>query len=70
MGMMIPLGSVLGWIFAVLGTLVMGFCYAALMIEADIEDNEAKRFAFVFIVALIALVAGMILIAKYWGGGA
>jgi len=70
MGTMIPLGSVFGWIFAVLGTLVLGFLYAALMLEADMENNEAKRFLLIFIVGLITLVAGMILIAKYWIGGA
>lgn len=66
---MIPLGLVFGWIFAVLGTLVLGFLYAALMIEADMENKEAKRFLLIFIVGLITLIAGMILIAKYWMGG-
>ena len=70
MGTMIPLGLVFGWIFAVLGTLVLGFCYAALMIEADIEDDRAKKFMWAFAIALITLIAGMILIAKYWIGGA
>lgn len=70
MGTMIPLGSVFGWIFAVLGTLVLGFLYAALMIEAEMESNEAKRFLLIFIVGLITLIAGMILIAKYCIGGA
>lgn len=69
MGTMIPLGLVFGWIFAVLGTLVLGFLYAALMIEADMENKEAKRFSLIFIVGLITLIAGMILIAKYWMGG-
>ena len=70
MGTMIPLSLVFGWIFAVLGTLVLAFCYAALMIEADIEDDRAKKIMWAFAIALIALVAGMILIAKYWMGGA
>lgn len=70
MGTMIPLGLVFGWIFAVLGTLVLGFLYAALMIEADMESNEVKRFLLIFIVGLITLIAGMILIAKYCIGGA
>ncbi len=69
MGTMIPLGLVFGWIFAVLGTMVLVFCYAALMIEADIEDDRAKKFMLAFAIALIALIAGMILIAKYWIGG-
>lgn len=70
MGTMIPLGSIFGWIFGVLGTLVLGFLYAALMIEAEMESNEAKRFLLIFIVGLITLVAGVILITKYWIGGA
>lgn len=69
MGTMIPLGSVLGWIFAVLGTLVLGFLYAALMIEADMESNEAKKFMWAFAITHVVLVVGVILITKYWIGG-
>lgn len=69
MGTMIPLGSVLGWIFAVLGTLALSICYAVLMTEADMEDDSAKKFTWAFSIALITLVAGVILITKYWIGG-
>lgn len=67
---MVPLGLVIGWIFAVLGTLALGFCCASLMIEADMEGNEAKKFMWAFAIVYTILVAGVVLVTKYWIGGA
>ena len=70
MGTMIPLGSVLGWIFAVLGTLVLSISYASAFAGSSIDSDSVKKFKWIFAIALIALVAGVILITKYWIGGA
>ena len=70
MGTMIPLGLVFGWIFAVLGTLLLGFCYANALAGSSIDSDSTKKFTWAFAIALITLIAGVILIAKYWIGGA
>ena len=67
---MIPLGSVLGWIFAVVGLLVVTVCFATLMAESAVSSDEAKRFSWVFAIAEVLLVVGVIFVMKYWGGGA
>ena len=67
MGTMIPLGLVFGWIFAVLGILTLSICYAGVLAESDFDSDFAK---WGFVIALIALIAGVILITKYWIGGA
>lgn len=69
MGTMIPLGSVLGWIFAVVGLLAVTVCFATLMAESAVSSNEAKRFSWVFAIAEVLLVVGVIFVVKYWGGG-
>lgn len=70
MGTMIPLGSVLGWIFAVVGLLVVTVCFATLMAESAVSSDEAKRFSWVFAIAEVLLVVGVIFVVRYWGGGA
>lgn len=70
MGTMIPLGSVLGWIFAVVGLLVVTVCFATLMAESAVSSDETKRFSWVFAIAEVLLVVGVIFVVKYWGGGA
>ena len=67
---MIPLGSVLGWIFAVVGLLAVTVCFATLMAESAVSSDEAKRFSWVFAIAEVLLVVGVIFVVKYWGGGA
>lgn len=67
---MVPLGSVLGWIFAVVGLLVVTVCFATLMAESAVSSDEAKRFSWVFAIAEVLLVAGVIFVVRYWGGGA
>lgn len=67
---MVPLGSVAGWIFAVVGLLVVTVCFATLMAESAVSSDEAKRFSWVFAIAEVLLVTGVILIVKYWIGGA
>lgn len=69
MGTMIPLGSVLGWIFAVLGALVLIFCYASALAGSSIDSDSANKFQWIFAIALVALVVGVIFIVKYWIGG-
>lgn len=67
---MVPLGSVLGWIFAVVGLLVVTVCFATLMAESAVSSDEAKRFSWVFAIAEVLLVAGVVFVVLYWGGGA
>ena len=57
---MIPLGSVLGWIFAVVGLLAVTVCFATLMAESAVSSDEAKRFSWVFAIAEVLLVVGVI----------
>lgn len=66
---MIPLGSVFGWIFAVVGLLVVTVCFATLLAESAVSSDEAKRFSWVFAIAEVLLVVGVIFVVKYWGGG-
>lgn len=70
MGTMVPMGSVLGWIFALVGLLVVTVCFATLMAESAVSSDEAKRFSWVFAIAEVLLVVGVIFVVKYWGGGA
>ena len=69
MGTMVPMGSVLGWIFAVVGLLAVTVCCATLMAESAVSSDEAKRFSWVFAIAEVLLVIGVIFVVKYWGGG-
>ena len=70
MGTMGPLGSVLGWIFALVGLLVVIACFANVLAEAPIDNGASNILMWIFAFGLAALVAGVVFIVVYWGGGA
>ena len=67
---MVPLGSVLGWIFAVLGLMAVVVCYACALADTAFSSGAIKRFSWAFAFAVVLLVAGVIFVVRYWGGGA
>lgn len=70
MGTMIPLGSVLGWIFALAGLLAVIMCFANVLAETPIDNGALKILMWIFAFGLVALIAGVVFIVVYWGGGA
>jgi len=68
MGTMIPLGSVFGWIFAVLGLIIQTLLFAVLLYEGGFGDDNPMGTWAVYIVGFVALVLGVVLITIYWGG--
>lgn len=69
MGTMIPLGSVLGWIFAICGFFASAICFGLVWIEADLDDDASKRFMLVFVLSQAILILGVVYVVLYWGGG-
>ena len=70
MGTMIPLGSVLGWIFALVGLLAVIACFSNVLAEAPIDNGALHILMWIFAFGLVALIAGVVFIVVYWGGGA
>lgn len=69
MGTMIPLGLVLGWIFASVGLLAVIACFANVLAEAIIDNGASKILMWIFSFGLVALIAGVVFIVVYWEGG-
>lgn len=67
---MVPLESVLGWIFAVLGVDVLAIVIGVLFIESDFDSTACAKSAFVILCAVIMIIGGTVTITQYWGGGA
>jgi len=68
MGTMIPLGSVLGWIFAIVGTILQAIILFMLLEDSGYCDDGKQGALLVFIVGFAILIAGTVLITIYWGG--
>ena len=67
---MVPLESVLGWIFAVLGFMTTFVCFGCMWVNADLDDDISKRFWWTFALGIAVLIVGVIFVVRYWGGGA
>ena len=67
---MVPLESVLGWIFAILGVIIISIIAGILLIESDFESAACVKSVFVIVCAVIMIIGGTITITQYWGGGA
>lgn len=67
---MVPLESVLGWIFAVLGLMTTFVCFGCMWVNADLDDDTSKRFWWTFVLGIAVLIVGVIFVVRYWGGGA
>ena len=67
---MIPLGLVLGWIFAVLGLLALVICFACVMASAALDHDAENRFSWCFVISTLMLIVGVVFVVLYWRGGA
>lgn len=68
MGTMIPLGSVLGWIFAIVGTILQAIILFMLLEDSGYCDDVKQGALLGFIAGFVILIAGTVLITIYWGG--
>lgn len=66
---MVPLESVLGWIFAVLGVILLSIIIGILLIESDFDSTACAKSVFIIVCAIIMIVGGAVAITQYWGGG-
>ena len=67
---MVPLESVLGWIFAVLGVIILSIVIGILLIESDFDSMACAKSVFIIVCAIALIIGGTITITQYWGGGA
>ena len=66
---MVPLESVLGWIFAILGVIIISIIAGILLIESDFESTACAKSVFIIVCAVIMIIGGTVTITQYCGGG-
>ena len=58
--------TLLWWVVAVLGLMSVLVCFSCAISYTDLDEAGKRRFLFVFVVALIAIIAGIIFIMRDW----